>query len=365
MTPIRVLSIPSGHRYVEHLAPPEHDDGVRRLADPPVPGADPRVWWPPVAVDPGWLRTHVTEFDLVHLHFGFESFSVPQLRSWTTTLSDLGRPLVFTLHDLTNPHLVDQAAYREQLDVLVRAADAVLTLTPGAARVIRQRWGVRVHVVPHPHLAPLALVGGARGGPGGRLRVGVHLKSLRAHVDAVPVLAALEQACGTGDLRGRVDLLVHAHRELRDPIFARHDPDVVAALEGMSVRGTATVHWIERLEDAELLDYLRSLDVSVLPYAWGTHSGWLEECRDVGTAVLAPRIGHYSEQGDVTTYRRSEDGPDVASLAQALRELMGRPPPAMTRQRRTAQRRQVAHAHRQIYRQVLTAGGAGSGARTR
>ncbi len=359
MTPVRVLSIPSGHRYVEHLSRPEDDDGVLRLADPPVPGGGPGVWWPPAAVDPGWVRAHAGEFDLVHLHFGFESFTLARLREWSATLAGLGRPLVFTVHDLSNPHLLDQSPYREQLDLLVRAADAVLTLTPGAARVIRDQWGIPVHVVPHPHLAPLHAIGAARNRPTGALRVGVHLKSLRAHVDAVPVLSALAQAARTRDLRGRVELVVHAHLEIRDPDFPRHDAAVVAAVDDLARRGAATVHWIERLDDAELLDYLRSLDVSVLPYAWGTHSGWLEECRDVGTAVLAPDVGHFAEQGDVATYRRSDDGPDVASLVQALRELRDRPATTMTGQRRLAQRRQVAHAHWQIYRQVL------AGVRTR
>ncbi len=355
MTKVRVLSIPAGHRYVEHLTRPEDDDGVRRLADPPVPGGGPGVWWPPAAVDPGWVRAHADEFDLVHLHFGFESFALARLQDWTATLAALRRPLVFTVHDLSNPHLVDQGRYREQLDVLVRAADAVLTLTPGAARVIRDRWGIPVHVVPHPHLAPLQAIGGARHRPAGPLRVGVHLKSLRAHIDAVPVLSALEQAARTRDLRGKVELVVHAHREIRDRAFPRHDATVVAAVEDLARRGAATVHWVERLDDAELLDYLRSLDVSVLPYAWGTHSGWLEECRDVGTAVLAPDVGHFAEQGDVATYRRSDDGPDVASLVQALLQLSDRPATTMTGRRRLAQRRQVAHAHRQIYRKVLAA----------
>ena len=48
--------------------------------------------------------------------------------------------------------------------------------------------------------------------------------------------------------------------------------------------------------DAELWDYLLGLDVSVLPYRFGTHSGWLEACHDLGTAVIAPTCGFYAEQ---------------------------------------------------------------------
>ena len=52
----------------------------------------------------------------------------------------------------------------------------------------------------------------------------------------------------------------------------------------------------ERFDDAGLLAYLRGLDVSVLGYGHGTHSGWLELCHDLGTRVLAPHTGFYHEQ---------------------------------------------------------------------
>lgn len=354
---IRVLSIPARHRYVEHLAHPDGPDGVVRLPDPPVPGAPPGVWWPPVALDPAWVREHADEVDVVHLHFGFESFTPEQLRAWTATLAELGLPWVLTVHDLTNPHLpaADQHRHLEDLDVLVRAADALITLTPGAASRIRRQWGTPVHVVPHPHMAPLDRIGTRTAGlpPGRPLRVGVHLKSLRAHVDAVAVVTALDAACADPSIRDDVTLLVHVHEEVRDPSFVRHDPEVVALLDGVAARGSAEVHWVQRMDDEELWAYLSSLDVSVLPYAWGTHSGWLEECRDLGTAVLAPDVGHYTEQGDVATYRLLDGTPHGADVQRALLDLRSRRPRPVTRAHRLAQRRQIAHAHRQIYRGVI------------
>ncbi len=353
---IRVLSIPAGHRYVAHLAHPDGPDGVVRLPDPPVPGADPGVWWPPVALDPGWVREHTDEVDVVHLHFGFESFTPDELREWTDALGELGLPWVLTVHDLTNPHLpaVDQHRHLEDLDVLVRAADALVTLTPGAAGA--DPWAVgpaRARRAAPAHGA--AGRASARRPAGGRrpLRVGVHLKSLRAHVDAVGVVTALEEACTDPAVRDDVALVVHVHEEVRDPAFVRHDPEVVALLAGAAARGSAEVHWVPRMDDEELWAYLSSLDVSVLPYAWGTHSGWLEECRDLGTAVLAPDVGHYTEQGDVATYRLLDGAPHGADLQRALVDLRSRRPRPVTRAHRLAQRRQIAHAHRQIYRGVI------------
>ena len=55
--------------------------------------------------------------------------------------------------------------------------------------------------------------------------------------------------------------------------------------------------------------------MSVLPYRFGTHSGWLEACRDLGTTVVAPDCGYYADQGPVLTYRMDEHRYDADSLA--------------------------------------------------
>ncbi|CAN5894611.1 hypothetical protein BH24ACT8_BH24ACT8_15510 [soil metagenome] len=350
---VRVLSLPAGHRYVAHLADPDGADGVVRLDDPQVPGAGPGVWWPSPALGPAWLREHRADFDLVHLHFGFESRTTSQLADWVATLRSLRRPLVYTVHDLVNPNLVDQTAHRDLLDVLVPAADELITLTEGAAGQIRRDWGRTPDVVPHPHMVPLDLVApqrperhGVRDG----LRVGVHLKSLRANTCPVPLLQALVTACR--QVQG-ARLVVHAHRELRRPGFLRHDPALVDLLDRLEDRDDAAVAWVDRMDDRLLGDYLRGLDVLVLPHRWGTHSGWLEECRDLGTAVLAPDVGHFAEQGPVLSFRLRDGQPDLPSLERALRRATRTPPPGATRADRLEQRRLIAAAHRRVYRAAL------------
>ncbi len=59
--------------------------------------------------------------------------------------------------------------------------------------------------------------------------------------------------------------------------------------------------------DDELWDYLESLDLSVLPYRFGTHSGWLEACHDLGTTVLAPSCGFYVQQRPCLTLPPDDD----------------------------------------------------------
>ena len=103
-------------------------------------------------LEPGWVDSHADEFDLMHVHFGFDAVSPAHLAEVAASLRRQGRPLVVTVHDLRNPHHLDRTLHDAQLGVLVDAADAVLTLTHGAAEEIRARWGREAVVVPHPHV---------------------------------------------------------------------------------------------------------------------------------------------------------------------------------------------------------------------
>ena len=138
---VLVASVPANHVYVHHIAA-EDTDGVERLPDPD-PG-DPRrsaqeAWWPPVMLDPGWIAD--ADFDVFHLQFGFDAWPPERLRDVVEALRRRRRPFVYTVHDLRNPHHEDRSLHDAQLDVLVPAADAVVTLTTGAAQEIAAAVG--------------------------------------------------------------------------------------------------------------------------------------------------------------------------------------------------------------------------------
>ncbi len=311
-------------------------------------------------VDPAWVRANAAAFDLMHLHFGLESFTPAHLRATVAALRDVGRPLVLTAHDLENPQLDDQAAHVALLDVVVPAADAVLTLTPGAAAELRERWGVAAEVVAHPHVVPLGTELPV-GAPVPERVVGLHLRDLRPNVDGPGTTRALvaavrELRAGGQDVRARVVL----HDRVRDE-GAR---DAVRA----ACTGADGVVLVEqpRPDDAALFADLADLDVSVLPYAHGTHSGWIELCWDLGVAVAAPAVGRFAEQHPdpafLQPFARAEE------LTGALRRLLDGPAarPGSTarralQERRRAARRveagQVAAAHLDVYRRVLASTG--------
>lgn len=342
---IRVASVPSDHVYVRHLSPVGTSDGVERLPDPTVP------WWPPAMLDAAWVREHSAEFDLMHVHFGFDGLDPGSLSEFADSLRRVQRPLVLTVHDLRNPHHPTRELHDAQLDVLVPAADALVTLTSGAAAEIRRRWGRSVVVVPHPHVVELETLSIHRRERSGDppFVVGVHLKSARACMAGAPVVDALVEIIKGDD----VVLRVNAHTDLASPDGARYDPEVARSLE-LASRAGADVLVHDFYSDSDLWAYLSALDLSVLPYRFGTHSGWLEACRDLGTAVAAPRCGFYAEQGPVHSFDLDEQGLDPDSLCRAVRAAMSAPlPRPVPMAERLAQREQVAQAHAELYRELV------------
>lgn len=361
---LRVASVPASHVYVRHLAAPDPTtDAVRRLADP-APGGGTLVpgtpWWPPAMLDPRWIADHHGEFDVMHLQFGFDALAPSQLEEVVHALAVHDKPLVHTVHDLRNPHHPTSDLHDEQLDVLLPAAAVVLTLTPGAADEIHRRWGRTAVVLPHPHVVDLAEIerrARVREAPaariarsGGEFRVGLHVKSLRACMDPMTVLPVLVDAVGR--LPGGV-LQVDGHTDVLDLAGARFAPDLARLLSAAPDHVDVRVH--DYFSDDELVDHLAGLDLSVLAYRFGTHSGWLELCRDVGTPVAAPSCGYYAEQAPVHPFVLDEDRFDADSLVAALHDAYAATPiPAPTAAQRRAQRQELADAHAEIYGSLVT-----------
>ena len=366
---IRVVSIPAGHPYVRSVT---SASSVSVLPDPVPDGAPEGQWWPPVALDAEWIRAHSADADILHIHFGTESLTHDELVASLNAAHAAGWPIVFTVHDLVHPQLTDQRDYERQLDVLVPAADALLTLTHGAAAEIKRRWARPARVVAHPSLLSESLVESSLFAPADDadevpddsavpFRIGMHLKDLRSNVDATAMVEALGAGLEVVVAAG-IDAVaeVHLHHTVRDDV-AR---DRVRALCAASDRITLVEHG--RFTDDELIAELARLDVCVLPYGYGTHSGWLELCWDLAVPVVVPAVGFYAEQhidDSVASFTAEPSGeslahavltiaesPGATRAASAERELeMGR-----RREERFAQDDAVAAEHALIYRALLS-----------
>jgi hypothetical protein len=316
---IRVATIPFTDPYVDAVLPA---DVVR------VGPAGVRTPW----LDSRHLTAHADDVDVVHLHTGLGHLGQAELEGWTETVRRLGVPLVVTVHDV--PEIGGAADAR--LATVLATAEIVLALTPGAADEVAARYGRTAIVVACPSLAePEPGLGAERGLVGLRLAAGTTGGRAATHL----VRAALSGAVSGG---GRLRVLI-------DPGEGDHLEPALAEL-------------VER-GDVELVPgrpgdraaQLQRLHVAVLPEACGTHSRDLEVCRDVGTRVVAPRCGWFTEQWSaVVPYGTDQRGePDPVSVAAAvsaaLTQPMGRPEDRTWRREQAAA---VARVHRDVYAQV-------------
>jgi glycosyltransferase involved in cell wall biosynthesis len=353
---LRVASVPASHVYVRHLSSVDGADDVVRLDDPePADGRTvPGGWWPPLMLEPGWVTANHREFDVFHVHFGFDAIGPDVLSEVTSELKRFGKPLVYTMHDLRNPHHPDPQAHADQQNVIVDAADELVTLTPGAAQAIQHRWGRSARVLTHPHVLERDWIERERQ-LGDRFVVGVHAKSMRANMDPLPVVDALVKIVAA--LPGG-EVHVNLHDEVFDPDNHWFAPDAGAALLDYDRYDHVRVCVHPYFSDDELWAYLSSLTVSVLPYRFGSHSGWLEACFDLGTAAIVPSCGFYHQQHHCGVFEFSEDDFDEESLRRAVDDLyqewaFGRPAPRATWPERRAERTRLAAAHGRLYQGVL------------
>ncbi|SHH09275.1 Glycosyltransferase, GT2 family [Jatrophihabitans endophyticus] len=328
---VRVATVPARHDYLDAVLPPT----VERVATERVAG-----WDPDPLLDPSVLRESAQDVDVVHLHFGFDHLAPADLAAWLRCLRELRLPLVVTVHDLRNPHHPTRDRHDAHLALVLAAADAALTLTDGAAAECGTRFGRRPEVVAHPTLLDTvpARVDAAT-------TVLVPLKGLRGNVrDPLDVVrAAAEGAAAAG---GRVRVLV-------GPTVL--DRPELAGLAALAPDLPVDLDVAPYLPHDEVVARVAAAHAVVLPYRWGTHSGWTELCRDLGTHVVAPDCGHHRAQWDaVTTYGNDEQrGLDRGSLRAAVAAVCAAPRPAAADRRgREAERDLVRAHHDALYRRV-------------
>lgn len=349
----RIASVPHGHVYVQHLTSVAGPSGFVRLPDPAAATLPSGIvrWWPPGMLTPAWITSHLHEFDVFHVQFGFDALSPEELTSVVQALVAGGKPLVYTVHDLRNPHHPDPRAHDEHLNLLIPAASALITLTTGAADAVEHRWGRRPVVLPHPHVVELQHIRPRPQRHTNQFVVGVHAKSVRASMDPGAVVTALLPL--RDELPG-FTLRANVHRDVYEAYGDRHDPQLAALLERAARDGALELTVHDCYNDEQLWQYLRSLDVSVLPYRFGTHSGWLEACFDLGTVVVAPTCGFYAQQRPCLSYRHDEQELDAESLRHAVRTAYrDRPAWQATEAGRRQEREELAQAHHDLYQAVL------------
>src|SRR5919107_446353 len=137
---IGIATVPHADVYVDAVVPAS----AVRVG----PAHDPSPW-----LDPAYLTAHAGLVDVVHVHAGYGHLPEDEVVSWTEAVRRTGVPLVVTVHQLRDPAQPSRHRHDAHLAALLATAEVVLTLTPGAADEIAERFGRTAIVVAHPSVA--------------------------------------------------------------------------------------------------------------------------------------------------------------------------------------------------------------------
>ena len=313
---IRVLSIPAGHPYVSQAISQEF---VELIPDPVFDAKQPERWWPHPSLEKQWWDKYDEDVsrgkrkpvDVVHVHFGFEHLTKEQCHDFVDALRERNIPLVYTVHDIDNPHLQEQGPYHDKVRILLFAAAAVITLTSKAASHIEKLFDFpsgNIEVLPHPAIVDSFSSEGFSSMQSEG--VGVFLKSLRENVNRDP------------DFYTEIADLLSQQGEKFKVFIHRDRPDdlLINALERVE-----NIDLIEHdpFDDQDLFTNVAACNCVLLPYIRGTHSGWLEMCRDLSVPIAVPDCGCYLSQADsrdaVLEYESSNGKEAAKALVQLSR----------------------------------------------
>lgn len=305
-------------------------------------------------------RDALEGIDVVHLHFCYDYLAPSSAGDVVRHLTATDVPLVVTVHDIVYPESQDTEPHRIHTGTLVEAADRVLTLTESAAYEIWVRWGVETVVVPHPPLLTTEEITAAgrradnewQGDSPGV--VGVLLERLEQTIEGPEFLAEIH---AVAQARSGLHLRLIAESTSWDEACGENGVHPVqAAAEAAGVWETVSVVRYEAPDWTLIHGEISALDALVLPYRFGTHSSWLELCRDLGIEPVFPMLGCLREQWFGRQDPESVSGVvydrrDLTTLAPAVRAALDArlpPPPRIGH----GTHDEVMAAHERIYHEV-------------
>jgi glycosyltransferase involved in cell wall biosynthesis len=297
-----------------------------------------RQAWAPLAARHALAGRRV---DVVHAHSGEDLAVLPLAR---IAASRHGSPLVATVHlsvrhtlrPTTPRGIMLRAAGGTAERWLLPTADAVIALTPSAARLLRQD-GIpagRVHVIPPGYDPALFAAAAADPFPGlPRPRV-AYLGRLAPQKDVGTLLEAFAR------LPADAQLLVVGDGPDRPALQRRAQPF------------GSRVHFTGFVPHAQVPAILRHVDLLVLPSLYEDLSSALIEAMAAGLPVVATRVGGTADLVDDGVNGLLVAPGDPAALAAAISRVL--PDPAMAARLSSAARRTAAaYAWPDLARQVL------------
>lgn len=284
---MRVLHIPARTPYARKLVP----DGVSIVNETQSSGVE-----IPRDASFQWLASQSSYdfFDLLHIH----SVELTPLETLHMALERCKRDkkgIVLTVHDTKPVFSQDSVAHNIALKMCVEAGAQTSTLTKGAQKEIESDLGIassNITVIPHGAVLPvddhkwhlgrqsndsLTCIFGMYGG-------------FRPNRDLLT--PSVNIAFGLPELDAKLVILTRAI----SPIEVRQNEEMRMLIQLANSSKRIDLRIFPFPSDNQIAEFLLGVDILIMPYRWGTHSGQLELAFDLGVVPVISDVGYYCDQ---------------------------------------------------------------------
>lgn len=300
----------------------------------------------PPMLDPRRLAHEVRdrggEFDVLHVADETLRDRRDELEDVAAAVRGGATRLVVTVRHIDDPYAGHAREHLDRLNLVIPAADAVVTYSDAAAEVLDHHYGRDVVVIEAP---PLLL---DRELPThertDEFVVGAAVDDLPPSIDVRDVVVAIRAAL-PDQVADRVSIRIEP--AVLDPAHPRHDGEVISWLREHEADGL-----VELVTDEDPAAWLTRIDTLVLAHRRGSHDPWHDAARQVGVPVVSPAVGFVREERLTVVLDQPLLTADALEPHLAvLRDQRPRwqPSPRM-RQTHLAH---VKAAHQQLYHQVV------------
>ena len=275
MGEIEVLHIPCNVPYIQKL----HEPGCIKIVN--TFNTPSFAWLNKQARNSMWFST----FDVCHIHFGFEFEPIEVVQTALDLLKERGKPIVFTIHELSSVHGVTGEVYQQYMAMICDYATSYITLSEGAKHEFQDVYGTNlpVSVTPHGRVSICSHEGGRLRSKKTVLMYGSLRKNRNILTTFINVALA---SADKWNLRWITKPFTDM--QLQDPAL-----QVVIKLHDGS---SASIETTLPMSDSEMVQMVAGADVLVLPYLEAGHSGQLELAFDCGTPVVSAKVGFLYDQ---------------------------------------------------------------------
>ncbi|MEX1068656.1 MAG: glycosyltransferase [Patescibacteria group bacterium] len=285
--PIKILSLPSRHPYTSKFDNGRDFTFVNPDTDLLGTGF----------YNPSFYQKNnpPQKYDLVHVHFSFDSVPLPKFKKLLSYFKTVGKPIVWTLHSKESQRVRNLGNGQYQ-KLLFNYADKIISPTEGAKKWLEKKFGTHKRGVP---VIPLGFI--------------VHpdhvKKENKGVIKSKNVFTFL-----VGEFRENKEFVqsiinfLHCS-ELRSvklqvifkPIniyrkkYGKLRPEIIDFLKIIKDPRIIKISLPNIPNEVITKAFLKSHAI-ILPYKWGTHSGQIELAKDCGCHVVVSNVGFYKEQ---------------------------------------------------------------------